>query len=557
MARQTRSGAQHPSPPPPDSRPSGTSSDSETDQCVTRTTNKRKKSAKSSNSKSGTKSKSKRTRQAAVTDEPDPINTQNDYDLSDHHNDNNLSNTVMDAADDDDNDFLLPPSITRPIHNQSNSSNNSNPPATHNNGSTLLDSDTILPTIDNYKQSLNQWPEYQISSHMRGRRTGNVVPPKIFDELVAIQKIYRHHKALLAMMGNVSLYTLNKSIGEIGGKPGQDDYHLWMSYANEKSKHRMPNRGQKGVLGQRNKDVGAAWTALPEERRRVFDPQIFYTLSGLPKPINNDDGDEEGEEIVLQPEELVELQALYDEMVCKDKVAMVYAKVAAGLPQGPPLPEFNRKSLKCVEQLHKQIKNESNRMQFAYYLIASTIHAATEGKKSEPGWCREYTSNKDMADYLDRKANFATIFATHIQGLAVNEAVASQIGGKSTSTKQASPGDILKGKLAGKLRSEIDTLLKIKCNGFPRGPDPLGFDKMPTSTRQLWLDDLNKGFFKLKLKSAPDVTEDTETLQDNSHLEEANHPKSPTPNAQNECDDEDVEEEEEWGGIDMSSMVPF
>ncbi|EGG12668.1 uncharacterized protein MELLADRAFT_86878 [Melampsora larici-populina 98AG31] len=360
----------------------------------------------------------------------------------------------------------------------------------------------------------------------------------------------------------------------------------------------VPVNREKGVLGQRNKDLGAMWTSLPDDHARVFKPHIFYTLSGLPKPQSEDDSDDDPEpDEVLQPEELVKLQELYDEIVCKDKVAKVYAKVAAGMPQGTSLPEFNRKSLKCVDRLHKQ----SNRMEFGYYLIASGTHAATNGQASEPGWCREYTSHPDMANYLHTKANFSTIFATHTQGLSVNEAVAKQIGHQPTSkpAKQASPGDLLKGNLARKLRSEIDNLLKIESRGFPRGPDPvnllpskypkleliqlpgstltseklkIGFDKMTSSTRQLWLNDFLNGKFKIKIKSVPGADEieavggsnidddnrESGLAQGNNGLDVGNNNQSP--NVGNELNDKyshEEEEEEEWGGIDLSSFVPL
>ncbi|KAH9818428.1 hypothetical protein DFH28DRAFT_888384, partial [Melampsora americana] len=92
----------------------------------------------------------------------------------------------------------------------------------------------------------------------------------------------------------------------------------------------------------------------------------------------------------------------------------------------------------------------------------------------------------------------------------------------------------------------------------------LGFDKMSSSTRQLWLNDMNNGVFKLKLKSAPDHTVDTDTvdtesLQGNNHLNEANNTNSP--NAQDEVDNDDGEEEDEWDdeweGIEILSFLPL
>ncbi|EGG01993.1 uncharacterized protein MELLADRAFT_91747 [Melampsora larici-populina 98AG31] len=411
--------------------------------------------------------------------------------------------------------------------------------------------ETTMPTIKNYKELVDDWPEYKITAEIR------------------------------AMMGNVSRYTLNKSIGELGGERGDDAYHLWMSYSKEGGKPKMSHRGQTGVLSNCNKVVGALWTALPLARRRVFHPRIFYALSGLPpppKPNDHEDDDDEDEDEKswdeLPTQEREELQTLYDKMVSKEKVAKVYAKVAAGVADGETLPEYNCKLLRCIERLHDQIANKSNRMSFSYYLIASSNYAATEGSSSDPGWCREFTSHNDMADYVTTKANFPTIFAAHIQGLSVNEVVAKQTGKKNlVRAKEPSPSDVLKGQLSHRLRLEMKTALKMDVQGFPCGPDPvkraedkfslrviqlpgsalstevlaLGFDKMKTSQRRLWLDDVNAGFFKLEK-----ISDGTENNQ--------SEPSQPADDGVNgdllaDVDDTFVDNVEEWGGLEWAGFV--
>lgn len=123
--------------------------------------------------------------------------------------------------------------------------------------------------------------------------------------------------------------------------------------------------GQKGILASRNRKLGKIWKSLPKEHQEVFHPSVFYILSGLTPPssdsdIQDDDDDEENESqalprLNLEPERRAKLQAVYDEIVCKDKVAKEYAKVAAGMGQGPSLPDYNRQSLKCIERLHTQV----------------------------------------------------------------------------------------------------------------------------------------------------------------------------------------------------------
>jgi hypothetical protein len=93
---------------------------------------------------------------------------------------------------------------------------------------------------------------------------------------------------------------------------------------------------------------------MPLERRKVFEPSVFYTLSGLVHQSGDDEDESDIEKLQLQPDELAKLQGFYDELVCKDKVAKEYAKVAAG-KGGPTLPDFNRKSLKCIERIHSDV----------------------------------------------------------------------------------------------------------------------------------------------------------------------------------------------------------
>jgi hypothetical protein len=123
--------------------------------------------------------------------------------------------------------------------------------------------------------------------------------------------------------------------------------------------------GPKGILANRNRKLGKIWKSLPNEQQEVFHPSVFYILSGLTPPssdsdVDDDDDDDNHEHglvprLDLEPEHRAELQALYDELVCKDKVAKEYAKVAAGIGQGPSLPDYNRQSQKCIERIHTQV----------------------------------------------------------------------------------------------------------------------------------------------------------------------------------------------------------
>lgn len=45
-------------------------------------------------------------------------------------------------------------------------------------------------------------------------------------------------------------------------------------------------------------------------------------------------------------------------------------------------------------------------MDFGYYFLASSTHPATGGNPADPGWCKEFTSNDELADYVRSKSNF-------------------------------------------------------------------------------------------------------------------------------------------------------
>lgn len=99
--------------------------------------------------------------------------------------------------------------------------------------------------------------------------------------------------------------------------------------------------------------------------------------------------------------------------------------------------------------------NEPKNMDFAYYLLVCSSHAATESNSSDPGWCREFTSHEEMALYVNKKSNFGNVFSTRVQGLSVAEAVAATIGGstmvESEKARKTDPGDKVKMDLAALL----------------------------------------------------------------------------------------------------------
>ncbi|EGF98959.1 uncharacterized protein MELLADRAFT_95022 [Melampsora larici-populina 98AG31] len=437
------------------------------------------------------------------------------------------------------------------------------------------DAETVLPTVDNYKQLVDEWPPARIAVQDRlQKKKRAAVPPKILTEARAIQNLYKQHKSLLAIMGNFSTFTLNKALGELGGRRRPSGYQIWLKFGKEIEKHqkRMPRKwGQKGVLASRNKILGKIWSGLPYEHKEVFSPPVFHALSGLHylqhgKKLEPDE-DEKTDAIEFEPGEREMLQALYDQLVWKEKFAKEYSKATKGVASGPSLPDYNRQSLKSIERLQNQIEDESNNMGFDYYLLACSKHSSTEVSSSSRGWCREYTSIEEMEKYVNKKSNFATMFAARAQGLSVGEIVAETIGGNGITKEKArktDPGDKVKSDLALALRSRMKALLGFEV-GFPRGPDPesilldkynikiiqmhacklphetlkLGFNAM-NSRRSLWLDDVKANLFKLEKFDTGHEQNDDDNRMD---LDEE------VTNTQDLAIDDEVDEDEEWTGL--------
>ncbi|EGG04285.1 uncharacterized protein MELLADRAFT_89517 [Melampsora larici-populina 98AG31] len=385
---------------------------------------------------------------------------------------------------------------------------------------------------------------------------------------------------MLALMGNISEFTLEKALGELRGRRKTGGYQLWKRYSKEIDNHPMPPKGVKGILAKRNRDLGKIWTALPDEVQEIFHPSVFYRLSGLAPPPKEDTNDEDEDEdtFPLNATELAEAQVLYDEVVNKSKVAKDFAKASAGIPQGPSLPDYNRQSLKCIERIHSQLENESNNMNFAYYLLACSTYASSESSNAAPGWCREFTTHEEMGIYVNKKSNFATVFGARAQGLSVAEVVAQTIGGNvmSTSEKARKPdaGDKVKSNLALLLRASFSALTG-KEQGFPRCPDPeslllktynikvvqlpgstlpkdvlkLGFNGM-NSRRSLWLSDVKKNLFRMEKVTPNSHVADLETLG-NELNDDTDVQVMMTQDNDHDLEDDMMEtlEEEEWNGF--------
>ncbi|KAH9806928.1 hypothetical protein DFH28DRAFT_1090418 [Melampsora americana] len=486
-----------------------------------------------------------------------------------------LDDDVHDKIDnnaEDETDSILE-HLARQFSPQESSTSNAPAPAQNLNGRLLYSSksqleeelDTILPTIENYKQQVDEWPPARIAVVDRSQKKKLTAgPPRILNKARAIQKLYKQHKSLLAIMGNVSKFTMDKALGELGGCRRPSGYQIWLKFGQGK--------GQNGVLSSRNKILGDLWNSLPDRHQEVFLPHIFHALSGLSYSHqgNKLDNEEEKEKSIIEfePGEHQELQALYDKIVWKEKVAKEYSKAVKGIPPAPTLPDYNQQSLKSIERLSNQIEDESKNLGFDYYLLACSTHSSTEVGASSRGWCKEYTSLEEMSKYVNKKSNFAIMFAARSQGLSVGEIVAETIGVNGMLTeraRKADAGDVVKTQLALALRQRMTALLGYEI-GFPCGPNPegilldkgynlkilqlpgskllpetfkLGFTAM-NSCRSLWLDDVNQNLFKLEKIATLDQTADDENQM---AMDEG------ITNTQEITLADEAVEEEEWTGL--------
>ncbi|KAH9809606.1 hypothetical protein DFH28DRAFT_1086081 [Melampsora americana] len=146
-------------------------------------------------------------------------------------------------------------------------SNCSQPPATKLNS--ISNDNWTLPTVSNYQSLAKEWSTLKIAEARRQYgRTASAVPPHIQKE----------------------------------GEP-------------------LPPAS----LAKRNQIIGNKWTTLSDMEHMVYDPAIFYTLSGLPLP-------KKLQPLDLSPADCDKLQIIYDKWVSIRKVSKVHASVAEGHP---------------------------------------------------------------------------------------------------------------------------------------------------------------------------------------------------------------------------------
>ncbi|KAH9809130.1 hypothetical protein DFH28DRAFT_906667 [Melampsora americana] len=416
-------------------------------------------------------------------------------------------------------------------------------------GSTNQSDDT--PTLDNYKSLMKLWPPGRIREYLQEHKKSNRnrPPTEVSDRVKLVFKQFKQELLMLAMIGQVSESTIKSYIPEMSTTRATSAYTLFLQYCSDCLIEPMPLKGQEDigeVLGDRNQKTGAIWRALSSDERAVFQPTIFYALAGVPNPLLDDetddvlDDDQEPQEYTgdsfvpvpkvhkLSIEEDELYRPLYERCVDLVKVENELAKPSTG----PSTSQLQRRSKTAIEKISHQLSCEANRLDFAYYLVATST--VTPNKSSELGWLKQFTTHPQVASWANKTCRLATVFATYSQGVSMVKAIASvnQKPKRQRGDKQQR-SDTIKVEL-GRLLAALThkTLGYIPPQSFPQTADPLaevkrrslpisvvlqegsrmtheklavGFKKMRTGIRSEWLDDIKDGKFCLmKLRVGSD-----------------------------------------------------
>ncbi|KAH9807802.1 hypothetical protein DFH28DRAFT_937307 [Melampsora americana] len=294
-------------------------------------------------------------------------------------------------------------------------------------------------------------------------------------------------------------------------------YTLFLKYCLDCLSEPMPLKAQDDgdtVLGGRNQMNGDRWESLSEDERAVFNLTNFYALAGVPNPLEleseedkkDDDKEvkeEHGNSFVPVPtvhKLSIEEDALYRPIYkCLVDLTKVSSELEKPSPTGPSNSQLQRKSKTVIEKISHQLACEANRLDFAYYLVATST--VTPNKSKELGWLKEFTTHPQVASWANNKLNLAAVFATYSQGKSMAKAIASDDITLSDKTLGYLPNQ--------SFPQTADPVSKLKKRSLPvkiilaegsRLTDEkmkVGFKKMQSATRLEWVNDIKDGLFCL------------------------------------------------------------
>ncbi|KAH9819533.1 hypothetical protein DFH28DRAFT_886262 [Melampsora americana] len=402
----------------------------------------------------------------------------------------------------------------------------------------------VTPTLENYRGLMSSWPPGCIQKHLRENKALNHNRPSsdIRNRIKLVYNVFKQELLMLAMIAQVSEATIKSYIPEVAAMRKASAYTLFLKYSLDCLAEPMPLKAQDdgdSVLGLRNQRNGDRWENLSVDEREIFHPMNFYALAGVPNPLDfesdeeNKDDEEEVEEergdsfvpvptvhkLTIEEDELY--RPIYERMVDLKKVSSEMEKPSS---TGPSNSQVQRKSKAAIEKISHQLACEANRLDFAYYLVATSTVTPNESK--ELGWLKEFTTHPQVATWANDKLNLAAVFATYSQGESMAKAIAStRPKPKRIRSNKLQPSDQIKTDL-GRLLAGLTykTLRYLPNQSFPQTADPVaelkkrslpveviiaegsrlteetlkvGYKKMKSATRLDWINDIKDGHFQL------------------------------------------------------------
>ncbi|KAH9809782.1 hypothetical protein DFH28DRAFT_904164 [Melampsora americana] len=385
-------------------------------------------------------------------------------------------------------------------------------------------------TLKNYHQAKAFWPLGRIQEQLDKQKSSNhQLSEAVIAEGQAVLQNLEHTLHMIAMVAHVSVIKLKRNLGLLGGSHGENAWHRWLSFALEANKIRS-HPDASNMLTARNQANSKTYQALDDDEYNVFTAPIFYALGGYPdysSVIVTEDENVFGDASILvpevpklSPEDEARYRPIYEKLVDLDKVArdrMLNTPAVSTQRE-------ERRSLQCFKKIAQHVN---------YYVIACS------NGNSGNGWCREYTSRDEMAEWVSKKAQFEQVFPLFCQHGSTFEAIRDVLAAKNApivAQKHKNQSDIDKTALRAKLNNMLKDVVGealYPTRGFPQVPNPLavikerripivverapdsamseeefskGFTAMDTKARRHWLSDIQEGKFTMKkVELAPSV----------------------------------------------------
>ncbi|EGG03890.1 uncharacterized protein MELLADRAFT_89796 [Melampsora larici-populina 98AG31] len=428
-------------------------------------------------------------------------------------------------------------------------------------------------TLQNYHQVKKFWPLGRIKEQLdRQKLSNHQLSAAVLAEGKAVLEQLEITLHMIAMVSNINIVTLKRSLGLTGGTAHADNpWHRWLSFAIDANKFPMPTQGDPNalaVLAARNRANKGTYDALSPDQLAVFKSPTFFALGGYPdySAIAFPEDGSDNDSLVLVPEvpklseeDELHYRPIYKKLVNTKKVA----RDRELLTPASSAAKEEKRSLTSFKKIAQQLERDHQMFGIDYYLIACSSYTGGEG------WCREHSSREEIIQWVSDKADLQRVFPIYCQHGSIVEDVQAIAAKKSGTVpeKQASnnQSDIDKKDLGGRLNELVFNLVGERhYKPFPRTPNPIaslkernlkverpansamsnedfdkGFTAMNAKARRNWLSDLKNGKFILLKEveaqaspSGPQMTEhqpqpsETRTTEDQPPTSELQDPQT-------------------------------